>query len=246
MSLDSTVTGDSEVIIALENTLVELVDSISVSDFEDEVGRYDSALSSFAKCFKLVMVMNTTFQQIPDTQLRLSVLKNIPSAPCRLSVLRRRLALSFFFEDNTYFVKMLKDLVIIQDITNHLRQPRFMIKPGTDYVNLSALMSILDIGLSDVRSPESDEFLQCQREFNQNIDKLALTIKAMFTQIIDTGASHMSRTEGKDVLESFHSRLIFALRTEIKPKKDIFGDSKFMNRKDQEGAFLKSFLAKKE
>ena len=46
----------------------------------------------------------------------------------------------------------------------------------------------------------------------------------MFTQIIDTSASHMKRTEAKEILEAFHSRLLFAVRTKPPPKKKVFGD----------------------
>ena len=167
--------------------------------------------------------MNITFRHIPDTQLRLSLLRNIPAVSCRLSVLRRRFALSFFFEDNSFWTKPLRDLIILQDVAKRLHQQQFMIEPKSDYPKLTALISILDIGLSDVRPPQSDEPLQVQREFNQEIDRLASAIKAIFTRIVDSGASHMSRTETKDVLESLHSRLMFALRTKTKPKEDLFG-----------------------
>ena len=194
--------------------------------------------------FKLSVVMSTTFQGMPDAQLRLSLLRNIPATSCRLSILRRRLALSFFHEDSSFLTKRLKDLTILQDIAKQLRLPQFMIKQRTDYPKLTAMISILDVGLSDARSECFDEPFQRQRDFNREIDQLASMIKAMFTQIVDTGASHMSRTAAKDVLESLLSRLMFALRTKIKPKKDLFGNPKLANRENLEGVFLESFLSR--
>lgn len=69
---------------------------------------------------------------------------------------------------------------------------------------------------------------------------LAQKINAMFASIVDTGASHMKRTDAKEVLEAFHSRLLYAVRTEPKPKSMMFGDS----IADEESALMKNFLNK--
>ena len=47
----------------------------------------------------------------------------------------------------------------------------------------------------------------------------------MFADIVDTGASHMGRTEAKEVLEAFQYRLSYGIRTKVPPKKCMFGDS---------------------
>ncbi len=65
----------------------------------------------------------------------------------------------------------------------------------------------------------------------------------MFTQIIDTGASHMRRTEAKEILEAFHSRLLYAVRTRRKPKTMLVGDSSIdIGPDSRQGAIMKGFL----
>ena len=64
----------------------------------------------------------------------------------------------------------------------------------------------------------------------------------MFTSIVDTGASHMTRTEAKDVLEAFHARLVYAVRTKQKPKVMLFGDASVELQAG--GNLMKQFLAR--
>ena len=65
----------------------------------------------------------------------------------------------------------------------------------------------------------------------------------MFTQIVDSGASHMRRTEAKEILEGFHSRLIYAVRTTRKPKTLLVGDSDFVGGPDsKQGAMMRGFI----
>lgn len=82
-------------------------------------------------------------------------------------------------------------------------------------------MSILDIGINNANPPSN---LEEQKQFNKEIDRLSRAVKDMFTRIVDAGTAHMKRTEAKDVMESLHARLEFAVRTTPKPKRDIFGD----------------------
>ena len=64
----------------------------------------------------------------------------------------------------------------------------------------------------------------------------------MFTSIVDTGASHMTRTEAKDVLEAFHARLVYAVRTKQKPKTMLFGDASVESKAG--GSTIRQFLAR--
>ena len=68
-------------------------------------------------------------------------------------------------------------------------------------------------------------------------------VKAIFTQIVDSGASHMRRTEAKEILEGFHSRLVHAIRTKRKTKTLLVGDSDFTGGPDsRQGAMMRAFI----
>ena len=65
----------------------------------------------------------------------------------------------------------------------------------------------------------------------------------MFTQIVDAGASHKRRTEAKEVLEAFHSRLLYAVRTKRKPKTTLAGESDIdVGRDSRQGDLMRGFL----
>jgi len=137
--------------------------------------------------------------------------------------MRRRFALAFFFEDTAYLSKQPPDLLNFKKIIKKLKEPQFEIGRDTDYTQLGAMTAILDIGVDDGDPPGMDSGKEAETEFNQKVDKLANHVKAMFAQIIDTGASHLTRTGAKDTLDVFHYRLICAVRTKLRPKKSMFG-----------------------
>lgn len=163
------------------------------------------------------------FHSTVDSQLRLQLVSNLPAYAPALGLLRRRLALAFFFEDSSYLSKGPQDLLNLDTVTDRLLRRAFDIKVNTDYAQLAARISILDIGIDhgisslDMCDPASETF------FNREVDSLAKKIKAMFTGLIDSGASHMSRTEAKEVLRIVHYRLIYAVRTKQEPKSSLFG-----------------------
>ncbi len=109
-------------------------------------------------------------------------------------------------------------------ITRYLSQPRFIINSETNYPGLAAAIAILAIGLDNGDPPPTEATKETITAFNNDVDMLAQRIKGMFTQIVDTGASQMRRTEAKEVLESFHSCLVYAVRTKQKPKGMMWED----------------------
>jgi hypothetical protein len=163
------------------------------------------------------------FDAVDEATLRFQMLRCIPATEWRVHELRRRLALAFFFNDVEYTTNAPQKLIDLSDIRTRLEQPQFKIDKDTDYYELAAMISILDIAIDDGRSttiPLTDP--EAEQEFNTEVDALAARVYIMWSHISDAGASFMSRIDAKEVLESLRQRLSYAVRTKPKPKKGIF------------------------
>lgn len=133
------------------------------------------------------------------------------------------------------------------DTTRHKRSDPL------DYASLRSISYILDVAIGDGGRPPSFPSRSEENVFNRSVDRLADAVRATFIAIVDTGASHMSRTEAKDVLQALHFRLLYSVRTEVRPKKNIF-DSKTGKTRDgdevraeEKGqSFLKNFLERQK
>ena len=169
----------------------------------------------------------------------------MPAFSTRLSLLRRRLALAFFFEDSSCLSKPSAKPVHLGLVAHRLTRPEFSIKRDTDFTELAAAISILNVGVDCGDPPIAGFNKTDDKAFNEEVDELSWRVKSMFNQIIDTGASHMKRTEAKGVLEAFHARLIYAVRTKPKPKKMLYGDSD-MDHDHRQTNFMTKFLEKRE
>lgn len=171
--------------------------------------------------------MTSVYDTVSDSSLRLQLLQVIPAWYSRLTLFRQRLALAFFFQDSQYLSKVAEHIVDLKLISRRLEKPQFAVTNETDFDELTASISILSISIDCGDLPST-----CNKEaelaFNKDVDALVLKVNSMFNDIVDTGASHMRRTEAKEVLEGFQRRLEYAVRTKPKPKKMIFGNAKFV------------------
>ena len=156
-----------------------------------------------------------------DSQLRLQLVSNLPAYTPALWFLRRRLALAFFSENPSYLSKPPQDFGNLGTLTEYLLRPAFDIKVDTDYAQLAARISVLDIAIDHGISYNDTCDLHSQASLDQQVDSLAKRIKVMFTSLVDSGASHMSRTEAKEILRIVHYRLIYAVRTKQEPKLSV-------------------------
>ena len=92
-----------------------------------------------------------------------------------------------------------------------------------DYHDFAALTSILDIAIDAGTTHDPAIFdKKTEERFNRHVDRLAGAIKALFTSIQDSGASHLKRVEAKECLQALHFRLLYGVRTKEKPKKSFF------------------------
>ena len=81
----------------------------------------------------------------------------------------------------------------------------------------------LDIAVGDGAPPfTSAASGDIIKEFNKEVDRLAIILKGMAADINDTGSANLARAEAKDLLETFLSRLTYTIRTKPKPRNDIF------------------------
>ncbi|MCJ1278875.1 hypothetical protein MMC21_006696 [Puttea exsequens] len=213
LSLDTSVAINVRTARASADAFTVLTSSIPEDDWEIEV----------------LILLTRIYDNIEDTTLRLQLLQSIPAAQPRLNILRRRLALAFFFQDNRLLNKRPSETVDLDIISQQLQESHFTARNVTNWGEIAATIGILNVGINsgDPTSPRSAN--QDESDFNRQVDNLARSIKGIFTQIKDTGTSHMKKTEAKETLEAFHSRLLYAVRTKPPPKKlFLMGDPQAM------------------
>lgn len=209
LALDHSIANSCHITSAIEDALASLIESIPEQGLHHE----------------LQVVNTTAFTSITDTTLRLRMLQHVPASSHRLVLLRRRLALACFFRDIRHLSQQADVTINLESIARQLEGPQFMTSNATDYGELAAAIGILSIAIDCGDPPSSPCATEKERGFNRDIDVLSFKIKSMFADIVDTGASHMARTEAKEVLEAFQYRLSYGVRTKPPPKKSLFGDS---------------------
>ena len=141
----------------------------------------------------------------------------MPAFTPSLSLLQRRLSLAFFFNDASYLSKESEKFVHLDSVSHRLTKPDYCISRHTDFMELAASVSMLSIGVDNGDRPLLGLNRKGEASFDEEIDMLSREIKAMNDRIVDTGASHMGRTQAKQVLEAFHSRLLYAIRMKPPP-----------------------------
>ncbi|KAI9852822.1 MAG: hypothetical protein M1838_005043 [Thelocarpon superellum] len=215
LTLDSNVVREADILHAIQLAIKSLSASLA-----------DEGLP-----LSLIRVSSVVFGYTTYGTLRLQMLNHIPISPGPLYALRRRLAMAYFFEDRSILDTPSGPLVQFPRIMTRLDDSRFDIGNETNYTELAALLSILDIGLDDgCSSCDLDVTIAAQeRAFNGAVDELARKIKVMFTTISDSGAAHMTRTEAKEVLERVHYRLVYGVRTKSRPKQHLFQSTLAVN-----------------
>lgn len=238
--LDASVVQSFEINETVKTAFLCLFDCLPKEGQDEEVipRRPFVQIQSKPLSIQLQAISTKIYSFVEDSTLRLQMLQNIPSSSSQLSILRRRLALAFFFENEDYLCKSSKDLIDMKAIARQLRKPRFKIRNDTDYTELAALVAILHIGFDNGNPPVPGSDKPTSDRFNRRIDSLSDCIHAMFSHIVDTGASHMKRTQAKQALELFHSKLLYDIRTKPKPKTMMFESSKTDGDQESLNKFL--------
>lgn len=147
---------------------------------------------------------------VSDAFYRLRVLSALPVHTPRTHLFRRRLALSYTFDDPSYLTQTYANLVRISRFSDLLLKPQFRIDRNTDYSDLQSLISIMDIAIDD--GPTAGNIGQNDAE----VDVVVENLRNIFSRIHDTNAQNLARTEAKDTLERLIFRLRFAVRVKDK------------------------------
>ncbi|PGH02735.1 hypothetical protein GX51_04469 [Blastomyces parvus] len=171
------------------------------------------------------------FNTINEIELQNQLLKHIlPTSP-RVALFRCRLAWTWFYRDPSFLDRPKTQLFDLPALTKHLKHdPRFDTNMRFSRTNdrfnfweLHALTSILDIAIdSGTARPsfvnkDGEVDRQSERQFNAAVDDLSDCIKAMFSAIRDSGASHLRRSETRERLQALYYRLAYGVRTRPRP-----------------------------
>ena len=162
------------------------------------------------------------FRSVRDVSLRAQLVQRFPAFTMRSSSLRRKLAMAFLFDDLQAIESTTTP--ILERITFALNDQKFRITRETDFSKLAAHVTFFNVALDDGEPPRPDAGEETHKAYNGHIDELATKVKEIFSSIIDTGASHMRRTQVKQDLESLHSRILYAMRTKRKRRTLMLGD----------------------
>ncbi|EXJ62552.1 hypothetical protein A1O7_02990 [Cladophialophora yegresii CBS 114405] len=193
---------------------------------------------------------------LKDPTLQAHLLSHIPpTSPlaCKVRVLLSQVFLlgSSVLKKST----LVSPNVSLDILTNHIStSPDFDTKrrkggSTIDYIALRARTHLLDVAICDGGLPASFTSRADEQAFNKSVDRLADAVKTIEVAINDPGASHMTRTEAKDDLRALQTRLLFCVRTEVRPKRHIFDGTKMREaaevRSEEQGKdFMKRFLGR--
>ncbi|KAG5293201.1 hypothetical protein I7I50_03525 [Histoplasma capsulatum G186AR] len=176
------------------------------------------------------------FKTINEVELQNQLLNNIlPTSP-RVALFRCRLAWAWFYCDPSFLDRPKSQLFDLPSLTKYLKHDlRFntnMRSNGSNdqfnFWELHALTSILDIAIDSGTTIPSfvnkngDVDRRAEHQFNAAIDDLADCIKAIFSAIRDSGASHLRRSETRERLQALYYRLTYGVRTRPRPPKQWF------------------------
>ena len=234
LTLDVQVMNDLGAAVIIEDCLSELMEELERYEYKEAMMNFVSGSSS-----------------LEESTLQAQLLKYFP-ATSRLSArIRIAIAQRYLFREKSSSPSNLDDLKIdIDQIREYLESGPFdsTFRSGKrpDYTHLTSLVHLIDVAVADGGRPAIFDSQKEEVVFNRKIDALADRVKSIFASIADTGASHMRRTEAKEALQALHYRLLYAVRTEPRPKKNVFSGRSGDEYRSEERSknFMQGFLVK--
>ncbi|CAF3496888.1 hypothetical protein SNK03_004895 [Fusarium graminearum] len=192
-------------------------------------------------CFETCTLLHTL---IKAQCIRTNALACLPLSKARAHEMRRRLAVVFLFDDPALGRCHPDDTVTIRGIIKRLDRSDFFVGPKTDFAELQANIILLNIAVDDGSFAPSDD-PEHEKQFNKDIDELAVRLREIWRKINDSGMK-LARTEAKSVIEWVEQRLAHSVRTRRKAKKSIFdlpGQNQDLCLPEQQN-YMKNFLRK--
>ena len=213
IAVDVDIMGDNVTALGVEETLATLINHPSQE----------------ARFFIAEKLLSDLPVQLRDASLQADLLSHIQPTTPFAARLRVCLAHQFLFGESsvTRWDKP-RSGISLKQITKHVHSVAFTkLAPnaGQDLasVTLKATTRLLDVAIADGDRPHHSSTRKDQVNFNRLVDNLADAVGDACASITDTGASHMRRTEAKEALRALHFRLLYSVRTEPRPVKNIFG-----------------------
>ncbi|KAM0474040.1 hypothetical protein ACHAPX_007753 [Trichoderma viride] len=204
--------------MSMDKLLIYNIDLLAA--YEEAIEKLNNAIprslwDSF--CVDACSILHAT---VKIQHIRANALQCLTIRSVRTHEVRRRLAISFLFDDPSLARQVPETVFTVRSVIDRLCEDDFNITSQTDFAELKAMMFILDIAVDDGSPPESNNPEDTQK-FNQDVDELASKLREIWRKINDSGMK-ITRTEAKSVVEWVQQRLSNTVRTRKKAKQSIF------------------------
>lgn len=153
----------------------------------------------------------------------------------------------FFFNDLSHSSTPPHTAIDLNWFIDRLDEPAFDTNSNTDYHDLCALVSLLDIAVDDGRSVNVDlTNSETAQFFDDMVDALVEAIREVMAGIGNPGAAYISRIEAREALELVSQRISDTLRTKPKRRAMHFDIPRTRTTEDleREKAGMSAFLAR--
>jgi hypothetical protein len=189
------------------------------------------------------------FGCVEQPTFRLLVVQVLPSTSPRAHDLRRRLAMCFYFNDISYSARHAHHTMDLNLFIDRLDDEAFNATADTNYRELAALISLLDIAVDDARSVGlALTNRKTESQFDDDIEAFSAAIKDIIRNIGNPGAGFISKIEAKEVLQLVSQRVRDTLRSRPKAMQTIWDvpHAKTGENLDGERDFMIGFLSRRK
>ncbi|KAI0013777.1 hypothetical protein F4779DRAFT_561300 [Xylariaceae sp. FL0662B] len=172
------------------------------------------------------------YESVEENVLRVVPINYMPNTTSKAVDLRRRMAaVTLFGVEAAMGGRPVDDVITIDDIMRRLDADDFQVSRTTDFENLRALVTLLDIVVgqagfvhstagAETASAAADDDDSADRRFDARIDGLTFRLKMVHDKIHDN--TLLSRKLTKASIDAVGKRLTYAVRTRPPPKTSIF------------------------
>ncbi|KAK4660465.1 hypothetical protein QC762_119240 [Podospora pseudocomata] len=193
-------------------------------DFQDCLPRIVQAVPREAWNNFCGDVTDSLYSHTHSPALRSLAISSLPFTHPRLNELRRRLALTFLFNEPQRARSRPEETFSIQSVLDLLEHSEHFIidRHSKEFYNLRAMSEMVAVAVADGCPPQDGTNEAAHRQFNAEVDLLARHVRNMYSQIPDGSAAHSSKWEAKAQLKDFEAMLLRVIRTRAKPVGHIF------------------------